>query len=465
MRRTAGLVLGLVLLAAACSSSAKSSGGGSATPTLRVVTQNILHGSACPATSDGCALPARVELFTRQLDAAGCPELVGMQEVNPRIVTELRARLPKICSGRYRLVSDADPGNDREVVLSTLPVVGSQRIRLAGPLRTALWVRASGDAGIVDFFTTHLASSSDDRPCDTSTCPAPCQADDMLNACQAREVIAFAEQNADPDAIAVIAGDLNAKPGEPTITAFRDAGYRDAQLAAGVAECKPSTGAQCTSGRIDDAMTDLTDPTSKQIERLDYVWLRGRRDCNIVAPTGLFNAEPAQNGPSGLAFPSDHTGVVAVLQCPTTAAQQSAAAGVTMPTLPSTTTVVAVAGDAATKAAITSAFTTVFDGSVTSIDKKLAAIEDADRLRPFFLQSYAAQKAIAARIKVRIDRINVTDATHADVEYSLLLDGAAVLDHLPGGAVKIGDEWFVTRKTYCDVSTQGAKTIPEPCQS
>jgi predicted extracellular nuclease len=54
----------------------------------------------------------------------------------------------------------------------------------------------------------------------------------MLNACQAREVIALAEQYADPDAVVVIAGDLNAKPGEPTITAFHDAGYRDAQLAA-----------------------------------------------------------------------------------------------------------------------------------------------------------------------------------------------------------------------------------------
>jgi endonuclease/exonuclease/phosphatase family metal-dependent hydrolase len=463
MRRTAGLLLGAVLLAAACSSSAKSDSA-SATPQLRVVTQNILHGSACPAASDGCALPARVELFMQQLDDAGCPELVGMQEVNPRIAKELRARLPKICSGRYDLVTDADPGNDREVVLSTLPVVGSRRFHLAGPLRTALWVRATSPAGIVDYFTTHLASSSDDRPCDPSTCPAPCKADDMLNACQAREVIALAEQYADPDAVVVIAGDLNAKPGEPTITAFHDAGYRDAQLAAGVAECTPSTGVQCTSGRIDDAMTDLTDPASKEIERLDYVWLRARRDCSVVKPTGLFNATPAANGPAGLAFPSDHTGVIAVLQCPTTSAQRSAASSVTMPTLPSTTTIAAAAGDAETKAAITGAFTTVFDGSVTSIDKKLAAIEDAQKLKPFFVQSYAAQKAIAARIKLRIDRITVTDAMHADVEYSLLLDGAAVLDHLPGGAVKVGDTWLVTRKTYCDVSTQGAKTIPEPCR-
>jgi hypothetical protein len=70
----------------------------------------------------------------------GVPSSSACQEVNPRIAKELRARLPKICSGRYDLVTDADPGNDREVVLSTLPVVGSRRFHLAGPLRTALWV-------------------------------------------------------------------------------------------------------------------------------------------------------------------------------------------------------------------------------------------------------------------------------------------------------------------------------------
>jgi hypothetical protein len=49
--------------------------------------------------------------------------------------------------------------------------------------------------------------------------------------------------------------------------------------------------------------------------------------------------------------------------------------------------------------------------------------------------------------------------------YTLLLDGAAVLDHLPGAAVKPDGTWLVSRKTFCDVSTQGVKEIPEPCRS
>jgi hypothetical protein len=56
------------------------------------------------------------------------------------------------------------------------------------------------------------------------------------------------------------------------------------------------------------------------------------------------------------------------------------------------------------------------------------------------------------------------DGSHADVTYSLLLDDAAVLDHLPGAAVQVNGRWVVTRRTYCDVSTQGVAEIPPPCR-
>ena len=72
--------------------------------------------------------------------------------------------------------------------------------------------------------------------------------------------------------------------------------------------------------------------------------------------------------------------------------------------------------------------------------------------------------AIAARVRVRLDDVRRVDASHADVTYTLLLDDAAVLDHLPGAAVLSGGRWLVTRRTYCDVSTQGASEIPPPCR-
>src|SRR3712207_5194046 len=226
--------------------------------TVRVVSINLLHGIACPADSDGCDLPARVALFTRQLDDAGCPELVGVQEANERTVSLLREELGAACDGAYEVVWDGDPGLDREAVLTTLPVLGSRRTRLAGPLRTAYWVRVAADVGVVDFVSTHLASGSDDRPCDATTCTPPCDVNGTVNDCQGRQLVAFAEEVAGDGAVVVIGGDLNARPAEPAVAALLDAGFVDTHVAAGNAECDPSTGAECTSGRIDDAVTDLT---------------------------------------------------------------------------------------------------------------------------------------------------------------------------------------------------------------
>lgn len=188
-----------------------------------------------------------------------------------------------------------------------------------------------------------------------------------------------------------------------------------------------------------------------------------KRTCTVGKPTGLFNATPAHD-PSGLAFPSDHTAVTATVVCPTTSQQRAGASKATVKTKAPTTTTSAGAVDPAVTAAITTAFQTVFNGDVTDIDAKLAAIEDGERLRPSFIENYNKTKDIAARIRVRIDALQLVDASHADVTYTLLLENAAVLDHLPGVAVLKNGHWLVTRRTYCDVSTQGSTTIPEPCR-
>jgi endonuclease/exonuclease/phosphatase family metal-dependent hydrolase len=441
---------------------------------VTIVSQNLLHGIACAEDSDRCDLPARVELFVQQLADSGCPQLVSVQEANQQTVDLLRSTSAAVCDGAYEVVWDDDPGVDREVVLTTEPVLGSRRLRLSGPLRSALWVRVATRVGVVDYVSSHLASGSDDRPCDAATCPSPCLADDMLNTCQGRQVVEWASEVAyhDPnsprscdgpcsDSVLVIGGDLNAQPGEPTIEAITDAGFLDTHLAAGNPECDPATGAQCTSGRLDDALTDLTDPASTQSERIDYLFVSNSRNCTAIAPTGLFNGEPAEGE---LAFPADHTGVQATLLCPTTADEVADAVDATVPDVAPTTTKPGTTGDAATVEAITAAYTNLFDGSVTDIEVKLASLESADVLEPFFLESYEATKPISTRISIRIDAIAVTDATHADVTYTLLLDGAAVIDHFPGTAVSIDDTWLVSLRTYCDVSTQGSDTIPAPCQ-
>jgi endonuclease/exonuclease/phosphatase family metal-dependent hydrolase len=462
--------LGAALLAIAIGVAGCSGGGQPAvagrseTGTVRVVSQNLLHGINCPAASNRCDLSGRVALFMRELDEKGCPDLVGVQEANERTVALLRQDDPKVCRGRYRIVWDGDPGLDREVVLTRLPVLGWRRAHLAGPLRTALWVRVAADVGVVDFVSSHLASGSDDRPCDRATCPTPCRADERINVCQAWELVELARQVADHDAVVIVGGDFNATPREPAIAVLSAGGFIDTHLAEGNPECDRANGAQCTSGRADNSLTDLTDPSSRQSERIDYLFVGGARACRTVKPTGLFNAEPAKAGAGALVFPADHTGVQATLECRTTEAQRQAAVTATVTSAPTTTTHPPEQADPETLAAITEAFGAVFNGDVTDVDVKLASLEDGQVLRPFFLQTYEATKAIAARVRVRLDAVKLVDATHANVTYTLLLGGAAVLDHLSGAAVRIGGRWLVTRHTYCEVSTQGASTIPPVCQ-
>jgi endonuclease/exonuclease/phosphatase family metal-dependent hydrolase len=454
-----------IVLAAGCSGDGGESDRSAPEPSrVRIVSQNLLHGVACAPESDGCDLPSRVALFAQQLDEQGCPDLVSVQEANDRMVSLLEREAPQVCDGEYEIVWDDDPGLDREVVLSRMPVLGSQRTRLAGPLRTALWVRAATGVGVVDFVSTHLASGSDDRPCDRETCPPPCSVDDTLNTCQARQVVDLADDVAADDSVVVIAGDLNAEPGEPAIDALVDGGYTDTHLAAGNDECDSDTGAQCTSGRADDSLTDLTDPASRQSERIDYVFVGGTRACDVVGPTGLFNGEPATSTAGELAFAADHTAVEATLECETSSGQRAASVTATVSSAPPTTSPPESEVDTATQAAITDAFSTVFDGDVTDVEQKLAALEDGEILREFFLATYEAQRPIASQVRVRLDAVTLVDATNADVTYTLLLDGNAVLDHLPGAAVKVGDRWLVTRRTFCDVSTQGQEEIPPACQ-
>jgi endonuclease/exonuclease/phosphatase family metal-dependent hydrolase len=452
----------LVAGVAACSNdTTEASGSLSSAPRVTVVTQNLLHGTACAPESNRCDLPDRVQLFARQLVDAKCPEVVGAQETNTQTVELLKTDTAGEC-GTYKVLWDGDPSLDREVVLTTLPVVGFQRFRLAGPLRTALWTRLKSKVGVLDFWTTHLASGSDDRPCDSATCPSPCSDSDTLNSCQGRQVVALAKRHASADSVIVVAGDMNAHPTDPTIKAIEAGGFTDTHLAAHISECTKSDRSNCTSGRVDTDLSDMTSTANHQYERIDYVFVGGSRTCTVEPGTGLFRAAPETHGPGGLTHPSDHTGVMAMLACTTSSSQRAAAGSATFPTT-TTTNATATTPDGATAAAITSAYQLLFDGTNPNIESRLGALEDSELMRSVFMAQYQQTKDIAARVKVRIDGISMRGADDADVTYSLLLDGNAVLDHLPGGAIRSGDTWLVTRRTFCDVATQGMTAIPPPC--
>jgi endonuclease/exonuclease/phosphatase family metal-dependent hydrolase len=457
------LILAMVALLGACASGA-STGKDTAAGTLvtvHVVTQNILHGNACAAATDFCRVDNRVDLFAQQLAVGGCPEIVGVQEANPRFVTAARRALAGVCGNRYRIVSDGDPSEDREVVLTTDPVLGSERTHLAGPLRTAYWVRLKTAAGPVDLVVTHLSSGTDNGPCDRETCPPPCKVTDQVGQCGGRMAAAFLDHKRVPHSVAIFMGDLNSRPMDDTIKALLADGYVDTFTAVGNRECNPKTGVNCTSGRIDTSLVDLTNQNARETERIDYVFIAGTPRCNAIKPSGVFAANGGPGGHRGLVFPSDHAAVEATISCKTSAADLAAATAVPTTSTTARASGATVAPDIA--AAVTQAYRTVLQGATTPVAVRVASLEDGARLRNSLAKQLEEQKAVLPHITIRIDSMKKTDADRVDLTYTILLKGVSVLDHLPGAAVRVAGKWLMARSTYCAVARQGQSTIPEGC--
>ena len=414
--------------------------------TVRFVSQNILHGVGCAPDSDSCAVTERVALFMDQLAAAGCPELVSIQEANERIVG-LVAAGTAVCG--YEVVWDGDPGLDREVVLTTLEVIGARRRVLADRFRSAYLVRVASPVGVVDFLTTHLASGSDDRACSVELCPSPCDPAGSLRACQARQVLEFAQDVAISGGVTVAGGDLNDVAGSPTVAVFGEAGFVDSHLAAGLAECDPATGTGCTAGRDDVTLAYMRDPASQQRSRIDYLlYWAVDRDCAVAGGTGLFNAEPA---PGELAFPSDHTGVVLALACDA-AGVDPAAADLALPDEPEPAAEPeGQPVDSASVEAITTAFEIFFDGSIIDIEARIDRIEDFPGMREAARQTFESAGDVGAGARGRVDSIAPTSSVTAEVIYSILLNDQVIFAGRIGEAVLAGGRWFVSKATFCDL--------------
>ena len=415
---------------------------------VRFVSQNILHGVGCAAASDSCQVGERVALFMGQLAQAGCPELVSIQEANERIVGLVSA---EVGACGYEVVWDDDPGLDREAVLTTLEVIDSRRRVLADRFRSAYLVRVASPIGVIDFLTTHLASGGDDRACNPGLCPPPCDSTGSLRTCQARQVLAFAEEVALDGGVTVVGGDLNDSAGSPALAVLDEAGYVDSHLAAGHGECDPAGGTGCTAGREDTSLADMADPSSSQSSRIDYLlYSAPGRDCSVGEGTGLFNAEPEAGD---LAFPSDHTAVALTLVCDAAGADGVDATAVALPEainepMPAGGHPV----DEVTAEAITAAFDTYMDGSVEDTELRIDQAEDFPGMRAAARLMFEATAEVGAGVRAQVDSISRTSATTTRIIYSILLDDQVIFDGREGEAVLIEGRWYVSKSTFCDLA-------------
>jgi endonuclease/exonuclease/phosphatase family metal-dependent hydrolase len=321
---------------------------------LDVVTFNLLNGIACtrPGAGDGhqCRVHDRLTLLLQHLVAAGCPELVTLQEavtqafvpqrsatgvfvpVGPLddTVAALEARLPTLaaaCGFAYTVIVDPAArrgasalgrGMDEELILSRYPVLAREVLPLYSPLapffvRHVLYARLAHPLGPFDVFTTHLAAHSDlgTAACGVRDprvpalftapeCPAPpCGASDTVRECQAKQVVAFVEARHQGPLPALLTGDFNAQPDSPVYRTFTDRGWLDSHRAVGHPECDAQTGEHCTAGRSDTHLRDLESPALHQRQRVDFLFVVPPA-AGTTSPCGF----PPRDGAAGLCLRS-----------------------------------------------------------------------------------------------------------------------------------------------------------------
>jgi hypothetical protein len=325
MRRLLAGLFALALVTVACSSGDSEPDADTTTTTevaevkepVRVITFNALHGLFCPDETDWCKAPDRVAMFGELVEAADCPDLIGLQEVGERLGELIPPLVETLCDGEYTIAWQAvEPPIDREMVLTRLPIVDQGYLDIANFPWEAYWVRVDAPIGPVDFLTTHFASSSNNPPCLPDRCPPICAEGITTNQCHAVEVADFFE-NRSGAVMSIVGGDLNARPGSPTVTTLTDAGFVDAWLASGQPECNPDTHVGCTGGgnQPEPWVGMDTEAGPGYDGRIDFLLVRPGADCEVDYEASGFAHEPRATALNGLYWPADHAGVQANLGC------------------------------------------------------------------------------------------------------------------------------------------------------
>jgi hypothetical protein len=332
MQRTHLLAVALALVIAACGDDHEAA----LRPGVTVASLNILNGLRCPAESLQCRLEDRVDLFFRWVGAAGCPDVVTVQEVlGVRVAELIEEGAAVACAFPYLRVSDPA----QIVILSRYEAESRSSVVLHGGVRMVSHARLRQPLGLIDVFTTHLAAGID-RGSDACgpVCPAACVAvaAHSNRDCQAVQVVDFVARTHDLATPAIVTGDFNARPDTFEYRHLIAAGWTDAYLFAGNPECDAASGVGCTSGREDQALSDLESPADGTDRRIDYIFIvppaadpvlcehaidSARDDDGDGVATHIFANEPNPFAdtcgplPQAICWPSDHKGMQADVNC------------------------------------------------------------------------------------------------------------------------------------------------------
>jgi endonuclease/exonuclease/phosphatase family metal-dependent hydrolase len=285
-------------------------GGGSKTKTARllVINQNVLHGfiNEDPAAEPYDRFAERIEFIGAALTDAG-PDIVTLQEIfgqPPEAYPDVRASLRTALGDDYSQTFGSflgDPigeGALGQLTLTRLEVISSEN-RTVSAIRSVVRVTVQTEVGAVNIYNAHLEGTG--AVLETGE---PAELEEIQN------VIDFIEETRDGHP-AILAGDLNAEPDDPSIQRLLQEGFIDALAAAGNATCQQAGDPGCTNSAIPlgDNEKNLAD------HRIDYIFVLPGDDVSVeVTEASLFNNEPADLGDGHHLWLSDHIGVRAVLE-------------------------------------------------------------------------------------------------------------------------------------------------------
>jgi endonuclease/exonuclease/phosphatase family metal-dependent hydrolase len=323
MRRWIALLFlpAALLLAAACAEEAEAPGPSTATveveatatpPTgieLLIVNHNILHGFS---DEDLEAQPydrfaERLQLIADAL-AEQRPHIIFLQEVFANVREDypvVRDELLAALGDEYTAVfgplngQAIDGGGLGQMTLTRLPILSTEN-RSVGPVpgsvRAVHRVTVETEIGPVDVYNVHLEGTE----------PDPQLAIDEIE-----NVLAFIRETRSGTGPVILAGDFNARPGDPAIQAVLEAGFVDVLAAGGDATCAAAGDPGCTGSTIPlgDNPANLAD------HRIDYIFVLAGDDLSLdIRSAALFLNAPQPIDEGRLLWPSDHIGVQAVLE-------------------------------------------------------------------------------------------------------------------------------------------------------
>lgn len=279
--------------------------GQSQAETLRVVTFNLLHGGPWSGLiGNGADLNERFEIAVAQL-AALRPDVVALQEASVGGGRgNVAERLGRALGVEWihapttsqvfgigwldRTITSAIRFNEGPAVLSRFPIVSSEVValpRCANRLfpRVLLRVEVKTPHGPLDFYSTH--TSRDD--------------------CQLRRVAELVGARRGP-LPAIVAGDFNTRENADAYAELLGAGFVDAFRAV-----NPGAAGSTSLQRVHASESTVS-------RRIDFVFVvSGANGASRVRESRVVLDIPRRRADGTTLWPSDHYGVLAVIEMPT----------------------------------------------------------------------------------------------------------------------------------------------------